>query len=625
MSQFFNWYRRYLSARIIGTVFCFVLLAWVATAYYTVNSEREILEERTDALGHGVSRAVGAASIEALLTLDYPVLKTHVSGVASDIDDVRYLFIERRSGDVVARWPDSDELIQAAVQSEHRKYRRPIIASGETHGWVVLGLSTARTQEFMSQQFRALALGLALVFVALAASLWVFLHSNLGTRLRSLGDQARRLGAGNLEESIQLSGEDELTSLAGTLDVMRLGLHDSHRAIQRQNEQLKEMDRLKSEFVAHMSHEIRTPLAALVGYCELLQRENLEDDIRYEALLALERNSDHLLQLVNDILDLSRIESDRVPIESIAISPSMICDEVRDVMVPSANAKGVALSFELMTDEDLLVLTDPLRLKQILINLVSNAVKFTSSGNVWVRVRSLFQADGKQVELSMEVEDTGCGLTSEQKTAIFKSFTQGDSSVTRRFGGTGLGLSISRRLAELLGGDLTVESTWGQGATFTLKLLLPIAADGSAAVEKKLTRETAFALEATAPHVLLAEDGLDNQRIVTLMLERTGIDVTVVENGQLAVERALASLEAGAPFDLILMDIQMPLVDGHTATQTLRTAGYKNPIVALTAHAMSEDRAKCFESGCDDVIVKPVKRSDLLRAIERNVDDKPSD
>jgi CheY-like chemotaxis protein len=182
-----------------------------------------------------------------------------------------------------------------------------------------------------------------------------------------------------------------------------------------------------------------------------------------------------------------------------------------------------------------------------------------------------------------------------------------------------LGLPISRRLAELLGGDLTVKSVWGQGSTFTLNLLLSLASSDAAVDERMRTRETAFALEAVSPRVLLAEDGLDNQRIVTLMLERTGVDVTVVENGQLAVERALASREAGIPFDLILMDIQMPVLDGNTATQTLRASGYTHPIVALTAHAMPEDRARCLESGCDDVIIKPVKRSDLLRAVERNV------
>lgn len=621
MSRFFSWYRRHLGARIIGTVIGFVTIAWVVTAYYTVNSERQILDERTDALGHAVSRAVGEASIESLLTMDYPVLKTHIAGIASGSDDIRYLFIEREvDGELVVQWPESAEALQQAIQGEHQPYRHPIETAGETLGWVVLGLSTTSTQQFMTKQFMAIGLSLTVVFFGLAACLWVFLHSILGRRLRSLGNQAQRLGTGNLKEAIQLSGEDELGTLASTLETMRVGLHESHRAIQLQNEKLKEMDRLKGEFVAHMSHEIRTPLAALVGYCELLQRDKLEPKIRNEAMAALERNSDHLLQLVNDILDLSRIESGRVPIESIATDPIAICNEVREVIMPSAEAKGLELRFDMGEGADAPVLTDSLRLKQIVINLVSNAVKFTTSGSVEVRVRSAPGSEGQQVQLTVEVEDTGCGLTQKQEVTIFDSFTQADSSVTRRFGGTGLGLPISRRLAELLGGDLTVKSVWSEGSIFTLRLVLPLAPSGAAVDERIRTRETAIALEAVSPRVLLAEDGLDNQRIVTLMLERTGVDVTVVENGQLAVESALASLEAGIPFDLLLMDIQMPVMDGNTATQTLRASGYTHPIVALTAHAMPEDRTQCLESGCNDVIIKPVKRSDLLRAVERNVE-----
>jgi len=210
MSRFFSWYRRHLGARIIGTVISFVILAWVATAYYTVNSERQILDERTDALGQAVSRAVGAASIESLLTMDYPVLKTHVAGIASGSDDIRYLFIEREEdGKSVAQWPENTETFQQAIQSEHQPHRRPITEEGVTLGWVVLGLSTTSTRQFMSKQFRALALGLAVVFVGLGVCLWVFLHSLLGHRLRALGDQAQRLGTGDLKEAIQLKGEDE--------------------------------------------------------------------------------------------------------------------------------------------------------------------------------------------------------------------------------------------------------------------------------------------------------------------------------------------------------------------------------------------------------------------------------
>lgn len=623
MKRVLSWYRSHLGARILGTVFAFVLVAWVLTAYSTVNSERDILAERADALGNAVTRAVAASSIEPLLIQDYPVLKTHVSGVASGSEDIRYLFIERQGGDVVAAWPDNGGGFSNAIKADHLRYRIPIETAGETLGWVVLGLSTESTERYMNSRFRALGISLAAVFVGLAVSLWAFLHGVLARRLKSLRLQAERLGTGSLEAPVSLEGgDDELVAMAKALESMRVGLNDSQNSIQMQNEKLKEMDRLKGEFVAHMSHEIRTPLAALVGYCELLKREQLEPEIRREAMSALVRNSDHLLKLVNDILDISRIDSGRLNVEQIATNAVLVCEEVRQVLGPSADAKGLKLIFDMPSEAEDPVITDPLRLKQIIINLVGNAIKFTRTGTVTVRVRLAPHSRKGYRELTVEVEDTGCGLAEGQSKTIFESFTQADSSMTRRFGGTGLGLPISRHLAELLGGELTVESTWGVGSTFTLSLVLRESATGVATVsseDKKHTAETAMALLESVPRVLLAEDGLDNQRIVTLMLEKSGVEVTVAENGQLAVDAALSALKAGQPFDLILMDIQMPVMDGHTATRELRSAGYSAPIVALTAHAMADDRRRTMGAGCDDMITKPVKRGDLLRAIERNL------
>jgi signal transduction histidine kinase/ActR/RegA family two-component response regulator len=377
----------------------------------------------------------------------------------------------------------------------------------------------------------------------------------------------------------------------------------------------------KTQFLANMSHEIRTPMNAILGYAELLPETTSETD-RIEYIAAIRRNGQHLLGLINDILDVSKIEVGRLLTERIECSPGEILHNAIEMMAPKAADKHLSLRLRYDTPVPETIRTDPTRLRQILINLLSNAMKFTEHGGVEL-VAGLATAEGaKRPLLRVHVVDTGIGISPSHLSRLFEPFSQADDSMTRRFGGTGLGLSISRSLAELLGGELTVESEEGEGSTFTLTIDTgPL--EGVRLLEHpdQVPRATVDAtaslqaIELDDVWILVAEDGPDNQRLMNRILSGAGAKVEIVANGQLALDRALAARDQGRPYDVILMDMQMPVMDGYEATRRLRLAGYRGRIVALTAHAMRGDEEKCLRAGCDTYLSKPVAKRDLLRAI----------
>jgi CheY-like chemotaxis protein len=378
----------------------------------------------------------------------------------------------------------------------------------------------------------------------------------------------------------------------------------------------------KSEFLANMSHEIRTPMAAILGYTEVLDDDGLAPALRREYLGVVRRNGEHLLALLNDILDLSKIEAGKMTVERIPCVLPSIVSEVVSLMRVRAAARGLSMAVNYATPIPERILSDPVRVRQILVNLIGNAVKFTERGGVQVVVTTA-PGPGDQALIRVDVLDSGIGMSPEQMRALFQPFSQADASTTRRYGGTGLGLTISKRLAEMLGGGIEAQSHHGHGSRFTLMLDpgplagVRMVAQLGEAVQTPARHDAPTATPRLSGRVLLAEDGPDNQRLLSLFLRNAGLSVDVAGNGRVAVERVQAAATAQTPYDLVLMDMQMPEMDGYSATRALREAGYGGRIIALTAHAMKGDRERCMAAGCDEYAAKPIQRATLLQLMAR--------
>lgn len=424
--------------------------------------------------------------------------------------------------------------------------------------------------------------------------------------------------------------------------VLLAGLHlDDSRSKQLQQELAKASataeaaNRAKSQFLANMSHEIRTPMTAILGYLEIVHERLAEQGDRHniEALATVRRNADHLLALINDILDLSKIEAERMEISADSLCLPALLEEMRAVMGARAKARGVALEVQLATPVPERILSDPTRLRQVLFNIVGNALKFTDRGGVQVTVECRCDVHDESARLRIVVSDTGPGIPAAQAARLFQPFSQVDGSMTRSHGGTGLGLAISRRLARLLGGDVTLEwSEPGQGSRFAIEVRCSMVGEQRVASlqawRDELVQSRAEPRRGARPElkarILLAEDGRDNQRLIAFHLRRAGARVDIADNGRAALEMLEATRQAGQePYQLLLTDIQMPELDGYGLVAEARRRGFDLPIVALTAHAMVEDRQRCLDAGCNAYATKPIHRDELIETCARWLDHHP--
>ncbi|MDP8990154.1 MAG: response regulator, partial [Acidobacteriota bacterium] len=435
-------------------------------------------------------------------------------------------------------------------------------------------------------------------------------------------------------EPIQVSStNDEIEYLGESFNQMIAEINASQKEIRQHRDLLEERIRqrtedlekamrtalaasqAKSEFLANMSHELRTPMNGLLGMLDVVLDSPLNSDQRDELEIA-QRSAYALLALLNDILDLSKIEAGKMMIENIPYDVRSVLDDCVKSFQARALQKKIALHFEIDPQAPTKIIGDPLRVRQIAANLLSNALKFTEKGWVSLRLSGIQGGPAGLAQMCITVSDTGTGIEADKLTAIFEKFTQADGSITRKYGGTGLGLAITKRLVEMQGGQVLVESKVGKGSTFTLLLpwepVIEVTAPHSAPSAAQQRAEVVPA----RTRVLVVEDNLVNQKVVLAILRKKGFQIDVANDGR----EALSKLEAAAdPYDIVLMDVQMPVLDGLETTRIIR----KNrrwdrlPIVAMTAHAMNGDRERCLQAGMNSYVSKPVQPAHLISLIEK--------
>ena len=609
---------------------------------------------------------LGMNSVAALV-FDDPAAGRDTLGALSAVPDIVKAEILRRDGTLLAAYEsasrsgaESSPQVRDLPMGESRSIgstlvlARPILQDGEEIGTVRLYYDMRPTYSRIRLDI-VVALAVGAGALALSMSLGLRMRRSLSEPVRELVRVARAVSdkqdysqraVHNRDDDI---GEvmDAFNGMLATIEERREQLQRAHDGLeQRVRERTAELEvakvraeaanRAKSDFLANMSHEIRTPMTAILGFSEMLLDPNQSQSLRLDSVQTIHRNGKHLLGLISDILDISKIEAGRMMVESRETSLVELVADVSSLMRLRAAEKGLSLHVEYLSAVPEMIRTDATRLRQVLVNLIGNAVKFTERGSVTLRIRLIEQGRIESPMIQFEVIDTGIGISGEQLEGLFMPFAQADESMTRRFGGTGLGLVISRELTQLLGGDIRVESRAGRGSTFIARVLAgPLEGvrmfDSTAEIEAEMRLNASEPERHSAPlpvllgRVLVAEDGLDNQRLVRGVLTAAGAQVTVVENGLLACEAVERSIEEGRPFDLVLMDMQMPEMDGYTATQRLREQGFGIPIIALTAHALAGDRERCIESGCDDYMTKPIDRHLLTTAAAQYMPSAPGE
>ena len=478
--------------------------------------------------------------------------------------------------------------------------------------WIVL--TSGPTEAVFASAYRVgtVVLAISLGFL-LAISLLVIRFSNgILHSLLSLISYAKRVSEGDLDRGL------EKTTRTDELGTLHVALQSLVHSLQSMLEKTQEASKLKGEFLANMSHEIRTPLNAILGMVHLSMRDGTLPPKQLDYLKKIEVAAKSLLGVINDILDLSKVEAGMLSMEEVPFSLRTTVENILSIHQESAGVKSLSLLLEYQPNAPEFFLGDPLRIGQVLSNLLSNAIKFTKEGGVsvrcWLENKQEVQTGAADALVRISVTDSGMGIPEHVLGALFQPFMQADASITRQFGGTGLGLAISERLVRMMGGEIQVSSVLGQGTTFSFSLRLPIDRQPGASSAQALGGGAFEELQLEGKRILVAEDNAINQFIVEELLAPSGATVTLVENGLLALEAVTQG-----HFDLVLMDMQMPVMDGLEATRRIRLlatpAARDLPIIAVTANAMTEDRDSGFAAGMNDYLTKPIEPAELRRML----------
>jgi signal transduction histidine kinase/CheY-like chemotaxis protein len=438
----------------------------------------------------------------------------------------------------------------------------------------------------------------------------VLLDITIGRRTRQLVRAVEQVAHGDFTSELPLQDKDEIGQLALAVELMRQAIAAEEASLRQARFAAEASNRAKSTFLATMSHEIRTPMNGVLGMAQMLLMPDINEDERQDYARTILNSGQTLLILLNDILDLSKVEAGKLELDVAAFDPVQVLHETKSLFLEAAHKKGLTLDATWSGTTSERYRGDPHRLRQMLSNLVGNAIKFTQKGGVRIEAREV-QRVGEESLLEFSVSDTGIGIPDDKQHLLFHPFSQTDSSTTRQYGGSGLGLSIVRSLAKLMGGEVGVQSDPDNGAHFWFRVRLEVIRKGEDTRDAVRQDNKAQQVECNSSrltgHVLVVEDNPTNRKVIEAMLAKFGLVATTAENGQQCIE----VLQRDVPFDLILMDIQMPVIDGYAATEWIRqweAAGNRPhvPIIALTADAFEEDKRHCLAVGMDDFLAKPI-------------------
>ena len=470
-----------------------------------------------------------------------------------------------------------------------------------------LSISTNINKSLIESQINGLQLALlGITLFMLIISVW-WNEKVIIFPILSLAKAAKQLTKGNYNYHITSNSIDELGDLSTAFNTMTKTLSETNNALNKSLAEAKQATQTKSLFLANMSHEIRTPMNAIMGLSHLGQLET-NPNAQKEHFRNIELSANNLLTIINDILDFSKIEAGKLVIETIPFDLSNLINSIHTVYKLQAEKANVRLTMQQELEHPYLM-GDPTRINQILINLLSNAIKFSAEQEVDLAISSQSLGDNLH-NIQFIIRDTGIGMSEDTLAHLFEEFSQADKGTTRKYGGTGLGLSITKKLVDLMKGEISVTSAKGKGSTFTVSLPMTLASKDDIKQSNEQLLSESCIQGVAGSKVLIVEDNFINQEVVKGLLDRVKIHHETAENGQRATE-----LIETSSFDLVLMDIQMPVMDGYQATQKIREAGFNIPIIALSANAMTEDRKQSLKAGMNDHLAKPIKPQELYQTL----------